>query len=170
VFYVLSFPFASTVLGEPRPPNAGDVTTPCSSTFGRAYWMGVSPSQGLHTQDSTTEKDEDKHSRLEQDSNPRSQGRSDKDPRPRQSGHCDRLQVIIRTDVTVGGLVVSALATGRFVGSNSAENNGFLMAIKIRGTTSFEEMHVKEPYRYEKTIFLKQTPQPFLTKFLLFRY
>jgi hypothetical protein len=73
---------------------------------------GVSPSQGLHTQDSITQKDEDKHSRLERHSNPRSQGRSDKDPRPRQSGHCDRLQVIIRTDVTLGGLVVSALATG----------------------------------------------------------
>lgn len=57
----------------------------------RAPWTGVCPLQGLlPTQDNTTQKDADKHSRLEQDSNPQPQYQSGQNPHPRQCGHCDR--------------------------------------------------------------------------------
>jgi hypothetical protein len=39
--------------------------------------------------------------------------------------------------VVLGALVVIVLATGPKVGSNAAEEDGFLQAIQIRSTTSF---------------------------------
>jgi hypothetical protein len=54
----------------------------------------------------------------------------------------------------------------RFAGSNPTEDDGFLRAIKIRSTTSFEEVkpsvpcmvlrYVKEPYIYERYILRRQ--------------
>jgi hypothetical protein len=69
--------------------------------------------------------------------------------------------------IALDGLVVSVLATGpRFTGSNPAEGDGFIMAIKIRSMTSFGGKvkpsvpfrkilrQVKETYRYENRYFV----------------
>jgi hypothetical protein len=59
--------------------------------------------------------------------------------------------VLLLTDslVSAGGLAVSALAIGpRFAGSNPAEDERFLIAIKIRSTTSFGgEVNLSVPFR-----------------------
>jgi hypothetical protein len=63
---------------------------------------------------------------------------------------------------SLGGLVVECMPLDpRFAGSNLAEDDGFLKAIKFRSTTSFGEevkpsvpckslRHVEEPYEYER--------------------
>lgn len=58
---LLSFPSVSTLLGERRPPLT-EVYEPFTSTLGRIPWMGDQPdTRPLFTQESMTQKDEDKH-------------------------------------------------------------------------------------------------------------
>jgi hypothetical protein len=69
--------------------------------------------------------------------------------------------ILSYTVVALGGLVVACLPSGSiFAGSNPAEDDGFLRAIKVLSTNFFGWevkssvpckilRHVKEPYEYE---------------------
>jgi hypothetical protein len=77
-------------------------------------------------------------------------------------GYCKYLAINTCWSPSVVQWLVCLPLDSRFTGSNPAEDNGFLMAIKIHSTTSFGGevklsvprssilWHVKEPYRYKK--------------------
>jgi hypothetical protein len=78
---LFSFLFCGPAVLELPRPLLIEVSEPCFSTLARTPWMWkVGPSQRpLLTQDNTTQKDEDKHSRLQRGSNLRSQYQSGED-------------------------------------------------------------------------------------------
>jgi hypothetical protein len=89
-FLFFPFPRGSTFLGKPSPPAYGRFRNRLS-TVGTTPWTRGRPvARSLPTQDSTTQKDENKHPCFEWDSNTESQYPSGQDPLPRQRGHCVR--------------------------------------------------------------------------------
>jgi hypothetical protein len=84
--------------------------------------------------------------------------------------------------VALSGLVIICLLLDpKFLGSNLAEDDGYLTAIKIHSTTSVRGevkpsvpcskilQHVKEPYKYEQDN-LWGNSRPLLSKVLLLCY